>query len=91
MARIIKTNGVEQEIKPKNGKDFKLKELQSFVGGYIEIVDLDNGEIMVVNEEGLLERLPFNSKATKIAKEAYPGSDMYIVGDVLVCKDEEVK
>lgn len=91
MARLIKTNGVEQEIKPKNGRDFKLAELQSFVGGYIEIVDLDKGMIMVVNEEGLLSGLPLNEKATSIAREVYPDSDMFIVGDVLVCKDKEVK
>lgn len=91
MARIIKTNGVEQEIKPKNGRDFKLAELQSFVGGYIEIVDLDNDEIMVVNEEGLINGLPFNIKATAIVRNVYHTSEMGIVGDVLVCKSKEVK
>ena len=41
-------------------KDDLLSQLQSLVGGYIEIVRLSHGKVLVVNEEGLLENLPTN-------------------------------
>jgi hypothetical protein len=85
-AKIICSDGKEITIKPKNGKDFKLKEMQEIVGGLIEIIHLDNNQIMVINEEGKLENLPFNQKATNIVNN----SDI-IVGDVLVCDSTMVK
>ena len=42
------------EIEPANGHDFTLEELQQYVGGLIEIVEMPTpGQIMVVNEEFL--------------------------------------
>lgn len=84
MAKWIKTNGETIDVKPKNGTDYSLEELQGFVGGYIEIVRIDDERLMVVNEEGKLNDLPINSIATYMAREL-------IVGDVLVCKANEVK
>jgi hypothetical protein len=77
------------EVKPKSGKTFSLSELQDFVEGYIEIIDLRNGKIMVVNEEGKLKDLPFNHAATKIYAKVYSNRDI-IVGNALVCKSDEV-
>ncbi len=73
------------EIQPRNGRYFKLRELQKIVGGYIEILTLNGNEIMVVNEEGKIHDLPLNLQATELF-----GLDV-IVGDVLVCNDNEVK
>ena len=85
MARWIKTNGETKEVHPKNGTDYSLEELQGFVGGFIEIVRVDDDRIMVVNEEGKLNGLPINGDASKLyGRET-------IVGDVLVCKREEVR
>ena len=56
MGLIVKTTGEKHKVSPKNGKDYKLKELQDIVDGYIEIVYLQNNKIMVVNEEGLTSR-----------------------------------
>lgn len=84
MARWIKTNGETIEVEPKNGTDYSLEELQGFVGGYIEIVRIDDERLMVVNEEGKLNELPINSMATYLVREL-------IVGDVLVCYANEVK
>lgn len=81
---IIKTDGSRIVTNPKNGKDFQLDELQKIVGGYIEIVHLPNGQIMVVNEEGLIHGLPYNADASIEAMDI-------IVGDVLVCDSEKVK
>ena len=83
MAKIIKSTGDVCDTHPKNGTDFKLEELRSVVKGYIEIVYLKDGRLMVVNEEGILEKLPYNHLASMLAKEP-------IVGDVLVCERGQI-
>jgi hypothetical protein len=77
-AKHIKTDGTIETVPQLEGGTFTLQELQDFVGGYIELVQLGNGTVMVVNEEGLLNKLPFNVNASRLAS-------MNIVGDVLVC------
>lgn len=89
MAYIYKTNGDIIETSPKNGNDFSLKELKEIVGGYIEIVDLDDA-YMVINEEGKLLNLPFNIKATRIYQH-FTRIDDYIVGDVLICEKFQIR
>ena len=80
-----KTDGTAKQVKPTNGEDFTLEELQSFVGGYIEIVSL-NDMFLVVNEEGKLNNLPVNANATALWEQVYGKTDV-IVGDVLyTCK-----
>jgi len=37
MAKLFKTDGTVEDVKPK-GKKFTLAEMQKFVGGYIEAV-----------------------------------------------------
>lgn len=91
MATLIKADGTRTEIQPKNGTDFKLEELQEYVDGYIEIVNLRNGEILVINEDGK-DRYDTNKTATELAHQhnaLFPGD--YIDGDVVLCKDEEVQ
>lgn len=84
MAYIIKTNGEKSNVTPKNGEDVQLEEMQEIVGGYIEIVRLDEKTIMVVNEEGLVYNLPYNAKASRLC-------GIPIVGDVLVCESKMVR
>ena len=90
MARLIKTSGEIIEVSPKNGTDFSLEELQEFVGGYIEIVNIltgtPKGTIMVVNEEGKLRDLEINGVAS-----AMVGFRDIVVGDVLVCDNNQIK
>ena len=43
-----------------------LEDMQEFVGGRIELVYLSNGDHLVINEEGLVDGLPINQKATNI-------------------------
>jgi hypothetical protein len=77
-AKHIKTDGTTEIVPQLEGGTFTLQELQDYVGGYIELVQLGNGTVMVVNEEGLIKNLPFNLEASKIAS-------IDIVGNVLVC------
>ena len=52
MATLIKTDGSKLEIQPQNGLGFQLDELQKFVDGYIDIINLHNGDILVINDNG---------------------------------------
>ena len=85
---LIKTTGEVLEISPKNGKDFKLKELQEYVGGNIECVRTHDNKMLIANETGKNDGLPYNEKATK--EYRYGGYDL-IVGDVVICNPAMVK
>lgn len=50
MATLIRTDGVLLDVTPKNKRKFTLKELQSYVGGYIETIDIVDDYIAIVNE-----------------------------------------
>lgn len=91
MAQLIKANGETKEVKPANGKTFSLKELQTFVGGYIERYTV-GGKVFNWNEEGLMMQLPKNDKATQILFKECGGNNnvQYIIGDVLICEASEV-
>ena len=90
MAQLIKQNGEISEISPANGSDFQLEELQEYVGGCIDIVSLDNGNIMVINDDGKFT-CELNDKATDMAHYNHAiFADDYISGDVVVCKNQEV-
>ena len=69
-AKIYKQSGRVARVFPQNGTDFTLRELQSIVGGYIELVRLGNGNVMVINEEakGMMGTV-INVSATRIARE----------------------
>lgn len=90
MARLYKTNGEVIEVSPKNNRDFTLKELQNFVEGGIEIINLTTKKILIVNEEGKINKLPFNESATELWKKYYGRTD-YIVGNALLCNSDEVR
>lgn len=89
MARFLKADGQEKFVSPENGSDFSLKELQNFVGGYIEVIYLNDKMLMVVNENGKLQGLSPNLIATIIYNK-FVGRDT-VVGDVLVCDTKEIK
>lgn len=86
-AKLYCHSGEVREISPLNGSEFTLEELQGFVGGYIEIVSLDDDTIMCVNEDGkFLSSCQPNRLATEIAHShnAIMEED-YICGCALVC------
>ena len=61
---------IEDQNKPT------LEQAQDFVGGFVELVNLKEKQFLV-NEDGLLEGLPFNAKASSLA-------GIPLVGPVLV-------
>jgi len=80
---IIKTDGtIETE---EREEPFTLNELQKIINGYIEIIKMHDGRIMVVDEEGLIKKLPYNEEATSMIQTAT------IYGDALVCDSNMVE
>lgn len=90
MAQILRTNGTWDNVQPANGSDFSLQEVQAIVGGYVELVRLWDGRIMLINEEGKLEGLPLNAEATRLFLVERDGYDV-IVGDALVCDNDQFR
>jgi len=92
LARLIKETGVTEEVSPKNGKKFTLEELQKYVGGLIEFVQLNDKYNLIINEEGKINNkcMP-NSKATKVMMQAFGWGDEMkdiVFGDVLLVRNE---
>lgn len=89
MAQHIKADGTITEVHPAKGKKFSLKELQGFVGGYIELVTTRTPvRHMYVNEEGMLDNLPYNAAATALIHPKYVLVDG-VRGNVIVCEKGE--
>lgn len=92
MAVLITTTDKVENIRPKNRRDFKLSELQDYVGGSIEVVPIPGRDmIMIVNENGKYECEP-NPIATDYAHDngaIFPTD--YISGNVVICKDDMVR
>jgi hypothetical protein len=79
-AFIYTVSGEILPILPMNGVEFGLKEMQEIVGGYLQIVHLKDGRLMVINEEGKMDHLDYNEQATHLYNNQYD----FIVGDVIV-------
>ena len=80
---IFKADGAKVYIAP-DARTYSLEELQRIVGGYIEIKRITDECLMVVNEEGKLNGLPINDRATKLYRTCILTDD-FIVGDALFC------
>ena len=89
MAKLIRTDGSVVEIYPDNGNDFKLKELKEYVKGNIEIVNLLNGYLLVVDENGK-NKWEMNELATKVARNVLRRGD-YISGDAVYVLSNQIK
>lgn len=83
----IKPNGTVEKIDCEN---ITLDYLQSEVDGYIETLRIkgapDRCLIMIIDEEGKLKNKPVNELAREIA---YIRFDDYIVGDVIIVKEQD--
>ena len=91
MAKLLKSDGTETQIKPKEGSKFQLNELQDYVDGYIEIIEINSSDIMIVNEEGKMYNKPYNKLATQIFIKSTSNKADYIVGDAVICAKKEVE
>lgn len=89
-AKIVYPDKDSEDYTPKNGTTFELEEMQKIVGGYIEIIRLKDGRIIIVNEEGLPQGLPVNIEATNILRRDH-STTQYIVGNAIVCDADMVE
>ena len=87
MATIIKTDGTETTAEKK---ELTLEFMQQVVEGYIQIVPLRDGRLLVCNDEGKLKELPVNNKVTGIWQKYYGFTDI-IVGNVIIAEDGEIE
>lgn len=87
MATFIEWTGKETEVRPAiPERGFALEELYKLIGcELVEIVSLEDGRLMVMDEEGKLKlpRLPVNVRATKLFQAGRP-TGLAIVGNVLI-------
>jgi len=67
-ALLVSVDGSVQRVVVEN-----LKDLQGYVGGYIETIQLgQSGQNAYVNEEGRLRNLPVNNRATRLIYDLQP-------------------
>ena len=79
-----------EKVSSKNGKDFKLEELQHMVNGMIQIVPF-NDKLLVCNEEGKLTgKCKYNMRATMEWINVYGYTDV-MYGNVLICDEAMIE
>jgi hypothetical protein len=71
LATLIHPDGKEEKVFPEKKKKWSLEELQKHVGGYIQMVPGPKRTILV-NEDGILLRLPLNRNGTEAARVLSP-------------------
>lgn len=92
MATLYKTDGTSEEVKPKNGRNFQLKELYEMLGCDMIEVAYPRGDtkhILIIDEEGKVrnaEPKPLNREATVL----YNNQPDWISGPALYCLKGEL-
>ncbi len=69
-----------KEIQSKKD-DPSLADAQKFVGGWVEVVQVNDG-ILIIDEEGKMKNKPVNEIASKMYADKYGDADV-IVGDAI--------
>ena len=83
-AKIIYTDKGAEDYTPKNGTTFELEEMQKIIGGYVEPIRLNDGRMIIVDEDGKSKDKAVNIPATNILRRDHYTTD-YIVGTAIVC------
>ena len=99
-AMLLRTDGSTQEIKPTNGKSFKLDQMYEALNcDFIDVHRPQHGPhqdwIIVFDDEGKFKERPINPLATALWYESYP-LDRYspvdvVAGPVLLMKSRMMK
>lgn len=91
MAVLIRLTGEQEEVRPMNGRTFSLAEMQTLVGGYIQIVrSKEPGMWIVCDEDGKTRNPP--KSANIVASTHWIGLEFGdpLVGEILVGTAQEV-
>jgi len=89
MATLLNVDGSRQIVHPASPPHFTLEELQTLVGGYIEVVSLEQGKMLIINEDGKFIDMEYNEQATKRA-QGYLFLGDYIVGPAVEISEQEM-
>lgn len=89
-AKIIYTDKEAEDYTPKNGKTFGLTEMQEIIGGYVEPIRLNDGRMIIVDEDGKSKDKAVNIPATNILRRDHYTTD-YIVGTAIVCDADMIE
>ena len=89
-AKIIYTDKEAEDYTPKNGKTFALTEMQEMIGGYVEPIRLNDGRMIIVDEDGKSKDKAVNIPATNILRRDHYTTD-YIVGTAIVCDADMIE
>ena len=89
-AKIIYTDKEAEDYTPKNGKTFALTEMQEIIGGYVEPIRLNDGRMIIVDEDGKSKDKAVNIPATNILRRDHYTTD-YIVGTAIGCAADMIE
>ena len=89
-AKIIYTDKEDEDYTPKNGKTFGKTEMYGIVEGYIDIIRLNDGRVIIVDSQGKALNKAVNIPATNILRRDHFTTD-YIVGTAIVCDADMVE
>ncbi len=89
MAVVMHVDGTQATITPQSPPAFALEELHALVGGWLEVVYLSDGRLMVIDEEGKLKGYPRNEQATRLAAGRLFSGD-YIAGTAVLVSLQEM-
>lgn len=94
MATLIKTDGTETEVKPKNGRSFSLAELRELIGcewlDFTNVIHVKKLKRMAVDDNGINDAKPINVKATECYHARCRNTVWPICGDVVICEAGEL-
>lgn len=62
--KLYEVGCIVKDVQSKNGEKISLEEAQALVDGYVELVHLNDDNILLCDEEGLLKHKPINTLAT---------------------------
>ncbi len=92
MATLYPLDENTRTITPANGKTFTLEELQTAVGGPVQLIRFSSTQVLFVHEEGQMRQLPINEKVTEsIGQDRLQAclGVAHLVGNVLLCTNTE--
>ena len=89
-AKIIYTDKEAEDYTPKNGKTFGKTEMYGIVEGFVDIIRLNDGRVIIVDSQGKALNKAVNIPATNILRRDHYTTD-YIVGTAIVCDADMIE
>lgn len=81
MGELLRIDAGREQIEFGGTENEILAAMQKAVGGYIEVIRLDDGRMMVFNDEAPMLRLPLNALASGLARRSILGNAIVLSAD----------